>query len=317
MPPSLGRGDAALDPADRLRDVEVGAVQLGDGAVGELPASSRGTPPCPAIVRAGSASSAATASSTVAPGHDPARRPRASRPRCRASSCEAPGVRLVEVDRRAEEVAARPARSAPGRRPRFSRPRGASSVARNRPNSAIAAVAAAARRASSAPQRAVRAAAARPARGRSCRRPSRPVQTSHCLATSTSWPAGGHVAGVGRLAAGSSGSRPARRDRGEPGGDVRPGVVAVGRHQVEDQADLVQPAGDHVDLGLRHPGVVHLELEAEPLVHRLLGDLLALVEPGVAARRGRPARARVSASRAAKPSGERSVSWSSCPAMPT
>src|SRR5690606_3415950 len=31
-----GRGDTALNPAHRLRDVEVRAVQVGDGGVGEL-----------------------------------------------------------------------------------------------------------------------------------------------------------------------------------------------------------------------------------------------------------------------------------------
>ena len=66
-----GRRDAALDPPDLLGDVEVGAVQLGDGPVGQLPASSRGTPPCRGC---------------GGPGRRRARRPR-RRPCRRARSC--------------------------------------------------------------------------------------------------------------------------------------------------------------------------------------------------------------------------------------
>ena len=70
------------------------------------PASSRGTPPCRRCVRAGSASSAAIASPHRAAGHDLVG-DRAHLGLEPGQLVEAPGVRLVQVDRGAEEVARR------------------------------------------------------------------------------------------------------------------------------------------------------------------------------------------------------------------
>ena len=123
---------------DRLGDVEVAcrAARV-DGRGRRAPASSRGTPPCRAIRRAGSASSAATASSTAPPGtilsatgahlvlepvrapRSPTRRSRRGRPWRRGSS-------------------GRRAGTARGRRPPCAGRSGASSSRRKRPNSAVA-----------------------------------------------------------------------------------------------------------------------------------------------------------------------------------
>jgi hypothetical protein len=67
------------------------------------------------------------------------------------------------------------------------------------------------------------------------------------------------------------------REGGEPGVDVAPRLLALGVHQVEGGAHVVQGARDHREVRLRHVGVVHLDLEAEPLEERLLRHLLALV----------------------------------------
>ena len=84
---------------------------------------------------------------------------------------------------------------------------------------------------------------------------------------------------------------------GQPLGDVALRLLALGRHQVEDAADVLQRPGGHRHLAGRDAGLGHLDLEAEPLDEGVLGQLLALVDrarrlarrPALAGR-GRPAR---------------------------
>ena len=63
----------------------------------------------------------------------------------------------------------------------------------------------------------------------------------------------------------------------EPGGDVAPGLLGLGRHQVEDRPDLLRLAADHADPGRGDVRLVELDLQAEPLQHRLLRGVLPLV----------------------------------------
>ena len=107
-----------------------------------------------------------------------------------------------------------------------------------------------------------------------------PGPAAHLLGDGRELALGCDVA-VGRgLAEGRAVAVQRGRDGREPGADVGPRLLALGRHQVEDRADLVQPAGDHRHLGLRHAGLVQLDLEAEPLEEGVLGDLLPLVDGG-------------------------------------
>ena len=286
------------------------------------PASSRGTPPCPAMrpgrvgVERGDRLVDRAPPGTIRPATAAIS---ASMP---ASSAKPQAYVSSQVHRRRRGSTARPARSARGRPPRSPGRAAASSARRNRPNSAVAAVAASRRAASSCDRSAPSVPEPRPpARRRTaappCPRAVLPVQVRTCPATSMQLPAGGHVPGVGRLQQGRRGSRPASRGRRRAGRRRSgPGVVAVGVHQVEHLADLVQPAGDHGDLATAAPR----RRTARPPGRGARGTPpwppARARRPGVAARAAASA-SRVSASRAAKPSGERSVSRSSWPATPT
>jgi hypothetical protein len=52
-------------------------------------------------------------------------------------------------------------------------------------------------------------------------------------------------------------------------------LLALGRHQVEDLAHPLRPAGDHVEFAGGVPGVVALHRKGQPLLHRGPRDLLA------------------------------------------
>ena len=244
-----GRREAALDAADRLGDVEVRAGQVVDGAGRRAPASSRGTLSLPAM-RAGRVG-VQRGDRVVdrAAGHDLVG-DRAHLVLEALELLEAPGVGLVQVDLGAEEVARAEGvpLAADGVLVAAARAR-----ARRRGTgrtSAIGVAGRAGRCRSRSPRSAVDVGPRRPGRGRSCRRP--PVgPAAHCSATASScrlaatWPAS---AACGRAWRGSPRGRP-----GSPRAGRRcwPGLLALGRHQVEHRADLVQPAGDHGDLGLR------------------------------------------------------------------
>ena len=94
-------------------------------------------------------------------------------------------------------------------------------------------------------------------------------------------PDGGDVAVAGLGGQGLPHLLQGRLDRAQPGGDVAPGVLALGRHQVEDRPDLLCLPADHADPGRGDVRLVELDLQAEPLQHGLLRGVLALV-----ARRG-------------------------------
>ena len=94
-------------------------------------------------------------------------------------------------------------------------------------------------------------------------------------------PDGGDVAVAGLGGQGLPHLLQGRLHRAEPGGDVAPGVLAVGRHQVEDRPDLLRLSADHAHPGGGDVRFVELDLQAEPLQHGLLRGVLALV-----ARRG-------------------------------
>ena len=262
--------------------------------------------------RAGSASRAATAS-VDAPARDD---PVAGRDHVVVEPLEllpAPGVGLLEVDGGAEELA---------RRQRVALPPGGLLVATarrqlvssQRPRSAYAALAAPARCRPA--RRAARsgASATRLAK-KSPLEPSWPVQRRTWPAISaycrfaTTCPAVG-LLGQGRAVAGHR-----RGDAGQPGGDVVPALLGVGGHQVERLADRVRPAADHRDLGAAR---------TPPRPSRRRGRSARgrrRAPPPPARRPGRCARIRSSArraasSRASKPSGERSGSSWSWPAMP-
>ena len=66
-------------------------------------------------------------------------------------------------------------------------------------------------------------------------------------------------------------------DGAQPGGDVAPGILGIGRHQVEDRPDLLCLAADHAHPGRRDVGLVELDLQAQPLQHRLLRGVLPLI----------------------------------------
>ena len=92
--------------------------------------------------------------------------------------------------------------------------------------------------------------------------------------------AGGDVPVRGRLQQRRPGLGERGRHRREPVGHRRCGLFAVGRHQVEHRPYGVQRTGDDVHLAGGGAGVVHLEVQAEPLLHRLLGYPLRLVGRG-------------------------------------
>jgi len=73
---------------------------------------------------------------------------------------------------------------------------------------------------------------------------------------------------------------------GHPRGEIELRLLAVDRHQVEDLAHALQRAGDDVELAGGLARVVELDGQAEPLQHRVLRDLLALVGRGLGAQRG-------------------------------
>ena len=200
----------------------------------------------PGMRRAGSASSAATASSTRGAGagdlagdrahlaapagpapRSPTRTSRAGRPWRRGSTARRSSYRSG------------PAAS-------FSRPRGASSVRRNSPKLGGGR----GRRRGAAAQ--LGGERARRRRGRSARpwkKLSRAgsVQASHCSATSTIW-----ARALTLPSAGLVEQRPlvlleGARERAEPGRDVGDRLLALGRHQVEGHPQAVQRAGDDVD----------------------------------------------------------------------
>ena len=193
----------------------------------------------PGMRRAGSASSAATASSMLgARAGDLARTPPASRsPAGAAPRSPRRTSRAGPPWRRGST--ARPARTAPGRPPASSRPRGRQLGAQE-----LAEVGGRRGRRGGAPPRARRPARrrpgpGRPARGRSCRGAGS-VQASHCSATASicaralTWPASAASRSV-RLYCST-----APREGGQPGGDVGRGLLALGRHQVEDHPQAVQ-----------------------------------------------------------------------------
>jgi len=82
-----------------------------------------------------------------------------------------------------------------------------------------------------------------------------------------------------------------RRGHGrQPQGDVALRLLALGRHQVEDAADVLQRPGGHRHLAGGDAGLGHLDLEAEPLDEGVLGQPLALVDRHGGSRGGqRPA----------------------------
>ena len=245
------------------------------------PASSRGTPPCRAMVRAGSASSAATASSTAPPGDDLVGDP--AHLATRAGPARGSPRRTSRPGRSGRRGStARPARSARARRPGSRGPGRRSSSRRNRPKSAVASVrgGGAAGRAPRAARRAGRwrPAPAGPGPGRSRRRRDR-SRSSHCLATSRICCRGGDVARrrrppisvrpeLGRARAGTAPSRAATSPAAcSPSSGIRSNT----------DRDAVQAAGDDVQLAGHVARVVAREGQLEPLDHRLLGDPLGLV----------------------------------------
>ena len=92
--------------------------------------------------------------------------------------------------------------------------------------------------------------------------------------------AAGRLLGEGTAVAGEHAG-----DGGEPGVDVGPGLLALGRHQVEGLAHVVERAGDDAELGAGEARVGELLLQPQPLEERVAGHRLALVD-----RLGRPGR---------------------------
>ncbi len=158
-----------------------------------------------------------------------------------------------------------------------SRPRGASSSPRNRPNSANAALAASALRARSSRERAlgVQAVDQLPEQVGPAVLAGPPADLRGHLAELA---AGGHLAAVRGLQQRLAVLRQGLRHGREPGADVALGLLAVGGHQVEDAAHVLHRSGGDRDLAGDDARVVHLDLQAEALDERLLGDPLALVD---------------------------------------
>ena len=299
MPPSLVGAMTALDPADRLGDVEVHVGHLADGAVGELlhPVAEL----LLALDRAARVGvEASTASSIVAAGLDPVGRPR-HLVLDALQLVPAPRVRLVEVDLGAQER--------PGLR-RVALAADAVAIAAARQQVALEELAEVRERRGGASQR---AAAARSAEAVGHGRPARPgprkklppsplvpVQPGPARRwpRSAAWPRRAprrrSSASVCRYCVDGVRDAP---PAAEP--MLRPRLLVVGAHQVERAAELVQLADDHADLRLRRPrGVLVERRRVMPLDERVLGDLLALVDrPRRLA--SSAARARASSSRAA------------------
>ena len=63
----------------------------------------------------------------------------------------------------------------------------------------------------------------------------------------------------------------------QPGRDVAPRLLAVGRHQIERRPNLLSWAGDDADPGRADVCLVELHLQSQPLQHGLLGHVLAVV----------------------------------------
>ena len=57
-------------------------------------------------------------------------------------------------------------------------------------------------------------------------------------------------------------------------------LLGRGRHQVEHLADVLHGRGDHVQLRQVLPGLGELEIQPDPLAHRVLGDAVGLVGRG-------------------------------------
>ena len=236
----VGRGDAALDPADRLGDVEVGAGHLGDGLVGELlhPVAERLLARDGAVgvgvERGDGVVDGAAGDDLVGDGSHLVLDP--------VQLVEAPGVRLVEVDLGAEEVPRlRDVRRAAdavrghvraGRAPR----RGSARTRRTPPPPRVACSSRRCRRDAGMPsERATSSAKKSPAL------PSWPVHERTCPASRPIW----RVAETSPWSADRVEGRAVVVDRrgnaGEPRVDVGPVLLGRRRHQVEHAADRVQP----------------------------------------------------------------------------
>ena len=80
------------------------------------------------------------------------------------------------------------------------------------------------------------------------------------------------------------------RHRGHAPGDRGGGLLALGGHQVEELADIMHPAGDHVEFAGGVPGVIALHGQGQPLPHS--GPCGLLAQPGCLGRiEGREGRA--------------------------
>ncbi len=263
----------------------------------------------PSMRRAGSASRAATASSSEPPGTILSRH-LGHLVLDALELLEAPRIGLFEVDRGAEEVA-RP-QGVPLAPDGVLVPPAGDEVRVEPPaegRERVAGLAACRCRSPRRPSTSERAARPRRSRRRLLARPAAQLRRDH-----GELPFRGDVAAGGLLGQRLTVGVERRRDRGEAGVDVRPGLLALGRHQVEHGPDLVQAAGQHRDLGLRDARLVELDVEPEALQERLLGDLLALV--GRLGRGGLGEGATVRSARAAYPSGERSLNRWSWPGRP-
>ena len=104
-------------------------------------------------------------------------------------------------------------------------------------------------------------------------------------------------------------------DAGQPGGDVVPALLGVGGHQVERLADRVRPAADHRELAAARSRPRPSRPRAPTRSRNASRATASRSSTGTVARIRSSAR-RAASSRASKPSGERSGSSWSWPAMP-
>ena len=218
----LGGRDAALDPAHRLRDVEVRAGQLLDGAVGERCIQSRNAS-LPSMCRAGSASRCADGLLDRPAGQ---RAPRRSRPSPSRSGAAPPSpTRRSRRGRpRRRGSSATPAGSARARRRPAPGPAAPSRRPGSRPNSANAPW----RAAAPLQLRAQRSlGGGRHERGKKRGTSACPVHPRTCAATSTYWRRADTGPGLGGLQQGPSIALQGPRHRGRAGVDTSPQPASV------------------------------------------------------------------------------------------
>ncbi len=230
------------------------------------------------MFRAGSASRAATASSTVPPGDDLVGH-RAHLGFEPGQFLEAPGVRLVQVDLGAQEVLGGERVPVPADGLLLCGRAAPSRCRRNVANSLVAAAAAVRSRGQ------LRAKCLGHAVGRDHPLDEAGVEVVAVLVGPDvallgdleHLVPGRDVTGLGRLPDGDLILLERDRDGGEPGGDVLRRAIAFQRHQVEDAPHIVQPAGDHVHLAGGLASVVARHRQPETFLHRLLDHSLLLV----------------------------------------